>query len=140
MTNPKKGLILAGFAGLAIVLLLLPAMAGEKVPDVNAQQKNTPVQAKAMIAGTGTETRFYPSTLNIKTGDSVVFINQDGTAGGIAHSILSTDSTTGVANDLFDSNLLHVGQSYTITFDKPGVYTYTDPTYPSAVGQIIVAP
>jgi len=37
-TNQKKSLTLAGFALLATVLLLLPAMSSEKVPDVNAEQ------------------------------------------------------------------------------------------------------
>ncbi len=138
-TNQKKGLVLAGFVFFAAVLLLLPAMASEKAPNVNAQQLYKTTQTSVMIVGTGSDTQFYPSYLNIRVGDTVAFINQDGTSGGIAHSVLSVDSTSGMANGVFDSGLLHVGNIFKVKFDKIGTYSYIDPTYPNAVGTIIVA-
>src|SRR5439155_20481927 len=114
--NQKKNLTLAGSALIATVLLLLPAMAGEKVSDVNGQQVHKPVQTMVRIVGTGVDTQFYPSYLNIKVGDAVAFMNLDGTDGGVAHSVLSVDTTSRTANDIFDSGVLHVGDIFKVKF------------------------
>jgi plastocyanin len=73
---------------------------------------------------------FDPSTLTVKTGTVVTWVNQD----AASHSIVS-DNSSSVA---FSSDLLPTGASYNVTFATPGTYTYHCSIHPSMTGTIIV--
>ena len=81
---------------------------------------------------------FAPNTINITKGDTIVFINVDGTNGGTAHSIVSVQIGTTLPDGTFDSGLIKIGQSFKISFDEPGIYEYIDSIYPSIRGIIHV--
>jgi plastocyanin len=73
---------------------------------------------------------FGPSTLTVKSGTKVVFINND----EIPHLIASTQ------NKFKQSTLLDTNQRFTITLTKPGTYDYYCSLHPAMQGKIIVQP
>jgi len=73
---------------------------------------------------------FDPSSLTVKSGTVVKWINQD----GASHAIVSDTGST-VA---FSSDPLSSGASYSFTFTHPGTYSYHCSIHPSMKGTIIV--
>ena len=73
---------------------------------------------------------FAPSTLTVKAGSPVTWVNQ----GNTAHQVVS-DKSSAVQ---FSSNEMQRGYSYSFTFTKPGTYPYHCSIHPSMVGTIIV--
>jgi plastocyanin len=73
---------------------------------------------------------FDPSTLTVKTGTVVTWMNQDG-----ATHALASDAGSPAA---FSSDPLSPGTSYTFTFTQPGTYPYHCSIHPSMKGTIIV--
>jgi len=73
---------------------------------------------------------FDPSTLTVKTGSVVTWVNQDATP----HTIVS-DTGSLVP---FSSAPLPPGASYNFTFTMPGTYTYHCSIHPSMTGTIVV--
>jgi plastocyanin len=73
---------------------------------------------------------FDPSSLTVKSGTVVKWINQD----GASHAIMSDTGST-VA---FSSDPLSSGASYSFTFTQPGTYSYHCSIHPSMKGTIIV--
>lgn len=73
---------------------------------------------------------FKPSTITVKPGTKVTFVMQDS---GTQHT------ATGSGNSSFiNSPKLNTGQSYTVTFSKPGTYSYTCTIHPYMKGEVIV--
>jgi plastocyanin len=73
---------------------------------------------------------FSPSTLTIKAGDTVSWVNQ----GSAPHTVVS-DSGSPVK---FQSAELQTGASYSFTFSKPGTYPYYCSVHPSMTATIVV--
>jgi len=73
---------------------------------------------------------FDPSTVTVKTGSAVTWVNGDSPP----HTIAS-DSGLPAA---FTSDMLSTGASYTFTFTRPGTYTYHCSIHPSMKGTVIV--
>jgi plastocyanin len=73
---------------------------------------------------------FNPSSLTVKTGTVVTWLNQD----GVPHIIVSDTGSPAA----FSSDSLSSGASYTFTFTQPGTYTYHCSIHPSMKGTIIV--
>lgn len=71
---------------------------------------------------------FNPSTLNVKVGTTVTWVNRDSTA----HDVVSD---TG----LFNSGNLNNGQSYSYTFNQAGSFPYHCGIHPSMTGTIVVS-
>ncbi len=71
---------------------------------------------------------FSPSTLNVKVGTTVTWVNKDSTA----HDVVSD---TG----LFNSGNLNNGQSYSYTFNQAGSFPYHCGIHPSMTGTIVVS-
>ena len=92
----------------------------------NAQGSSTPGCEE-------TDACFIPSTLTIGVGDTVEFVNND----SAAHT-----STSGIASDgpdgVWDSSLVMVGASYSVTLDEAGTYPYFCMVHPWMVGTVIV--
>ncbi len=71
---------------------------------------------------------FGPTTITIKAGQTITWVNQD----AIDHTV--TDDQGG-----WDSGPLAPGKSYQMTFSKPGQYTYHCTIHPFMTGKIIVS-
>jgi plastocyanin len=70
---------------------------------------------------------FKPPTLNVNTGDTVVFINDDGDA----HTVTAVDKS-------FDSAGLDTHDQFRHTFTKAGTYAYFCALHPYMKGTIVV--
>lgn len=71
---------------------------------------------------------FRPAVLEVEVGEQVTFFNND----AVAHTITAEDGS-------FDTGNIAPGQFVTITFDKPGTYTYVCSYHPAmAVATIVV--
>ncbi|EGG41846.1 Hypothetical protein Nlim_1289 [Candidatus Nitrosarchaeum limnium SFB1] len=132
----KKILILTSISLIAAAMIV-PTIAGYDEPKVQAEQavKKGLVQT-IMIVGID-EIAFVPNIATINVGDTIVFINQDGYAGGFAHSIIAVDGY-GNPTGQFESPLIQVGETFKITFTEPGIYQYIDSIYPGEQGIIAV--
>ena len=76
---------------------------------------------------------FLPSTAIINPGGKVIFKNND-TAAHTSTSGTPSDGPSGV----WDSSLMMVGMSYSVTLDEPGTYPYFCMVHPWMVGTVIV--
>lgn len=70
---------------------------------------------------------FNPATITIKAGDTVTWTNQD----GVDHNATAADGSW--ATDTFGN-----GGSGSVTFDKPGTYTYICTIHPNMKGTVVV--
>jgi plastocyanin len=68
---------------------------------------------------------FKPSTVEIRVGDQVTWVNDD----DIEHN---------ATNGSFDTGLLSLGESASITFTAPGTYDFFCSPHPSMTGTVIV--
>ncbi len=73
---------------------------------------------------------YFPVTITVMIGmnSTVTWTNRD----SAPHTVTATDGS-------FDSHNLNSGESYTFTFTKPGVYTYTCSYHPWMHGTVNVA-
>lgn len=70
---------------------------------------------------------YSPSTLTVKAGTTVTWINLD----SATHDVISDDGT-------FNSSNMGKDQTYNHTFDKTGTYSYHCSFHPSMTGKIVV--
>jgi plastocyanin len=84
-------------------------------------------------AGTVTVTiaqfAFSPAQLTVKAGSKVIWHNQDETP----HNVVANDKS-------FASPALDEGESFAVTFDKPGSYGYFCRLHPHMTGSVTVTP
>src|SRR5262249_4159445 len=71
---------------------------------------------------------FGPMRITVSTGSKVTFTN----AGVQPHNATSSEGGG------WDTGLLAKGESASVTFNRPGTYTYLCTPHPSMIGQIIV--
>lgn len=76
---------------------------------------------------------FKPATLDVKTGTTIVWTNQD----AIEHSV--TAGTPGTPSNAFDSDFFVQGESFSFTFTQPGTYDYFCKRHESMSGKVTVA-
>lgn len=87
------------------------------------------------LAVTYTDSGYSPTSLNIKAGETVVFVNES------SRSMWTASDPHPVHTDFsaFDARKGYSsGQSYTFTFDKAGTYKYHNHLRSSDSGQIVV--
>ena len=139
-TTKKVGI---AFAAIILGIVVSPAIPLSEVEAVkrveisleNISNKNTVETVKIV----GLENvSFAPNTINITTGDSIVFLNVDGSDGGTDHTVTSAKIGTMEYDGAFESGVLRVGESFKTTFEKPGVYEYFDSLHPTVSGRITV--
>jgi len=93
------------------------------------------VHAGELVEVTISRAGFGPSTIHIQKGQSVTWVNGD-TA---THEVVADTKTANNDPDAFDSRPLGLNDSYTVTFDKAGTYTYYDAANPyTNKGQVTV--
>ena len=71
---------------------------------------------------------FSPATVNVKTGDTVQFVNDD----EVAHTVTASDKS-------FDSGNMDQHATWSHTFAKAGTYAYICTYHPYMKGTIVVA-
>ena len=130
MNKTKKG-------GIVLIATFLALVISPGVALSEAYATNNSYEKTVRIAGLD-QVSFVPNTVNITKGDTIVFINVDGTNGGTAHSIISVQAWTTLPDGTFDSGLIKIGQSFRVSFDEPGIYEYIDSIYPNISGKIHV--
>lgn len=103
------------------------------------QQVSTPTETQFEESSPGEESAtskntvdvegfaFAPTSLTIKAGESVTWTNKD----SVGHSATADD-------DSFDTGVFSQGESESVTFDKPGTYSYHCTPHPNMKGTIIV--
>jgi plastocyanin len=72
---------------------------------------------------------FTPSSLTVKAGTKVTFVNED----AVPHNAKGSGSSSAISS----ADLQH-GQSYTVTLTKRGTYHYTCTIHPNMMGTITV--
>jgi len=72
---------------------------------------------------------FNPGSITIKVGDSVTWVNKDGTA----HSVTADDGS-------FNTGAIEAGASKSVTFSKAGTYSYYCSIHPYMKGVVVVTP
>ena len=77
--------------------------------------------------------KFNPETITIKKGDTVVWKNNDVSP----HTVTVIQ---GPAPDLFDSNIIRKGQTFSHTFDIINTYYYKCSVSPVMRGKVVVEP
>ena len=123
--------------GIALIATFLALVISPAVAFSEAYATNNAYEKTVRITGID-EVSFAPNIINITKGDTIVFINVDGTNGGTAHSVVSVQKGTTSPDGIFDSRLIKTGQSFKVTFDESGIYEYIDSIYPSIRGIIHV--
>jgi plastocyanin len=89
---------------------------------------------KVLIAGDESDQPYMPSSITIKTGDKVGWINTDEEA----HTVTSGFENSTEKAKQFDSGLLNVNQTFEHTFDKAGVFNYFCTVHPTMTGVVNV--
>ena len=108
--------------------------AAEAAAKAAAAPMSVEVVPVAGSAAPGCEPECYdPSSVTISAGGTVTFVNSD-TAPHTATSGNATDGPDG----LWDSSLLMIDMSYSVTLDNPGTYDYFCMVHPWMQGIVIV--
>ena len=139
-TTKKVGIVLAG---IVLGLIISPAVAVSEAYSARTSVELienlsiSSVVKTVKIVGLD-DVSFAPNVINIAKGDTISFLNVDGSDGGIDHTITSVKTATMEPDGAFDSGSLRVGETFKVTFHKPGVYEYIDSLYPTISGRITV--
>lgn len=133
---PKQALILASIS-LITAAMFVPVITGHDEPTVQAEPVIKNGLERTIMIVSVDETMFAPNIVRANAGDTIVFINQDGFAGGVTHSIIAVDGY-GNPTGQFESDLIPVGKTFKVTLNEPGIYQYVDSMYPDTKGIIAV--
>ena len=98
--------------------------------DTTAEDTGGDATAAEPLLVTIERSRFGPKTLTAAPGQEIVFENLD----SFAHTVTSTgDSPTE-----FDSGRMEENDTFTISFDEPGTYTYFCELHPTMRAEVVV--
>ncbi|HET8524187.1 MAG TPA: cupredoxin domain-containing protein [Thermomicrobiales bacterium] len=109
-----------GIVSLAVGLTLALALIGLILPAHEARAQDAVSVSIHNFA-------FDPGTITITAGTTVTWTNNDSTT----HTVTADDGA-------FDSGNLPTGQSFSMTFDTPGTFTYHCAIHPNMTATIIV--
>jgi plastocyanin len=114
----KRTSFTLGFAGLAIVLIM---MAGR------AQSFGATAQDKPATEIKIDNFVFSPNTVTVAAGTTIHWTNHD----DIPHNVVAEDKS-------FKSKVMDTDESFSYTFTKPGTYTYFCSIHPKMTGKVVV--
>jgi len=83
-----------------------------------------------------TATCFTPSILNISSGDTVMWTNND----NVDHTIVSGLPYANQIGTIFDSGTIAPGKTYSFIFQDAGTYKYSDKVDKWMIGEVTVKP
>ena len=115
------------YAILLIVLICGALICGCISVPSSSKETSPSNRITTSVPNTGTVTviikarAFDPTTITIKEGTTVTWINED----PMLHRVVHLPEVTNA--ELFNSGSLSSGQSYSYTFTKKGWYNYGDP-------------
>ena len=75
---------------------------------------------------------FQPETIEVETGTTVTWTNED----GVAHTV--TAGTSGAAEGTFDESV-DAGETAEVAFDEAGTFDYFCAIHPTMTGQVVVS-
>jgi plastocyanin len=90
----------------------------------------TATQTVKVVSDPNTIGKYDPSTISVKTGDSIEWDFQDSSS---QHSVTSDDS------GIFDSCLQNAGAKFVVTFTKAGDYKYHCQIHAQMLGEVTVS-
>ncbi len=99
-------------------------------PVVDDDDSSTPIGGPVTVLMRGLS--FAPEQIEITAGTSVTWVNDD-----IAIHVVGA-GTPETPLDTFWSPVLHVGDSWTWTFDEPGEYLYFCATHPTMMRDALI--
>lgn len=108
--------------GVAAIILLVVMAAGRMTNSAVAQ-----TQGPAETAIKIDNFVFTPNVVTLSVGSTVRWTNKD----DIPHNVVSEDKS-------FKSKVMDTDEQFSITFTKPGTYTYFCSIHPKMTGKIIV--
>jgi plastocyanin len=122
---------------MGVVIILVSTMAGSPViPDPVATAQGRPASV-SMVQGASNQSNgkfFEPPDVNVKTGGTVKWTNNDITA----HTVTAGTPDQGPSQQ-FDSGLINPKGTYQETFSNTGTIDYYCTIHPWMVGKVIVA-
>ncbi len=123
-----------------VIAVLIPVAAvmtslapGRAHPPVAASARGKTLSTKAAAAPAGpvavhiSNFTFGPKMVTVKVGQTVTWTNDD----DIPHTVVATDKS-------FRSKVLDTGQSFSVTFTKPGQIAYFCSLHPMMTGKVTV--
>ena len=122
----RRILLAAGLLGGTCTLALAAPDAG---PGAAPDAAGDPGQGTAEAQVTVDNFTFVPAVLTVAAGTRVTWTNRD----DIPHTVTSSDQPR-----VLRSPPLDTGESYGVTFDRPGTYTYFCSLHPHMQGTVIV--
>ena len=126
--TPKQKTLFLSFAGF-IALAALALIGGM------LWSNRSTVSASDLVQVGITPKGFGPTTIHIQAGQSVTWVNAD----SAPHEVIADSKTSKGDTSAFDSKALGNHETYTVTFDKAGIYTYYDAMNPyTNKGQVTV--
>lgn len=128
MSDTKK-LVLAGIIVIILTISLFFGSKSGKIPFTNTLKISTPTPTKTQTDSTITieNYTYSPANLVVKVGDTVTWVNND----TVGHTATSNDGA-------FDTGLIGQANEASVTFDKPGTYSYHCTPHPQMTGTIVV--
>jgi plastocyanin len=82
--------------------------------------------------------RFYPSNIIIPVGTEVTWINEDRSQHTVTSENLTNQGRDGIYDSRFYSGILGSEDSFSYTFNEPGIYSYFCSPHPWMTGSVIV--
>jgi plastocyanin len=119
----KKGIILLAGLLLTVIAAAVAWLSWMAISDRNDEE--TPPAAVTITSG-----GFSPSTIVVKKGGDIVWMNEDTKP----HSITGDQEDLGLKTP----EPIEQGESYSFVFDETGTYTYHDPTDPTFRATVVV--
>jgi plastocyanin len=114
-----KKLLWAAFTALILFTVVVAAQRWK----LHAATASAPAGAEIKIDNFS----FAPESLTVKAGTQVTWINRD----DIPHTVVESERS-------FKSKVLDTDDKFTMTFDKPGTYSYFCSIHPKMTGKIVV--
>ena len=101
--------------------------------DVRAQESNSTIVLNPGATNSDSQNPISSANVTVPAGTNVTWVNKDSSP----HMLVSGTPEEGPDN-IFYGNFFGTNENYTVTFDKPGLYSYYDPTWSHIRGEITV--
>lgn len=96
--------------------------------DTNINTTNTSTESGAVV--NIKDFAFNPSTLNVKVGTKITWVNND----SAQHKIVPVSNEAGPS-----SNVLNQNDTYSYTFETAGTFEYKCAFHPSMIGSVVIS-
>src|SRR6188768_436465 len=101
--------------------------------DVRAQESNSTIVLNPGATNSDSQNPISSANVTVPAGTNVTWVNKDSSP----HMLVSGSPKEGPDN-IFYVDFFGTNENYTVTFDKPGLYSYYDPAWSHIRGEITV--